>query len=402
MKIEGTTETRESTPARGQSSIPIGGYCDPRFAAVRDAFLENFTERDEIGAAVCVRVEGRTVVDLWSGHADADRAVPWRPDTLVNAFSVGKGLVALLALDLIGRGHLELDEAVARRWPAFGCHGKDEVTLRHLLSHQAGLPALRRRLPPGAMLDWETMTDALAAERPWWEPGSAHGYHTNTYGFLVGELLRRVTGRTVGALLAERVAGPLDADVHFGLPAHEDARVADLLWGLQPPPEGGPEGMVGEDLMRYNAYFNPSGLSGAGVINTRAWRAAEIPSTNLHASARGVARVYVALAAGGTYQGTAVVAPDALLEATTEQAAGIDRLLQSDTRFGLGFQLPQPERPMGPNPHAFGNYGAGGSLGFADPDADLAFGYVMNSMATPHWQTPRNRALIHATYGALA
>jgi CubicO group peptidase (beta-lactamase class C family) len=401
MTHEDTTRTTESTGASGDGAVPLAGYCDPRFEAVRDAFTENFTERDEFGAAVCITVSGRTVVDLWGGHADADRTVDWQPDTLVNAFSVGKSLVALLALDLIGRGRLELDEPVARWWPAFRHHGKGEVTLRHLLSHQAGLPALRRRMPPGAMFDWERMSSSLATEQPWWQPGTAHGYHTNTYGFLVGEILRRVTDRTVGELLAERVAGPLDADVHLGLPPRQDTRVAEFLWSLQPPPECEPEGLTGDDLMRYNAYFNPSGLSGAGVVNTRAWRAAEIPSTNPHASARGIARVYTTLAAGGQPGRVPIVDGAVLREAISEQVHGLDRILQRTTRFGLGFQLTHPERSLGPNPNTFGHFGAGGTLALADPDADLALGYVTNRMGAPLLQSPRNRALIDAAYAAL-
>ena len=377
----------------------VQGSCDPRFAPVRDAFAGNFAERGERGAALCVTLGGRTVVDLWDGWADEAGTRPWRPDTLVNVFSIGKGLTAVCAARLAGQGRLDMDAAASSYWPEFGAAGKDEITVRQILSHQAGLPAVRRRMPPGSMLDWTAMTAALAAEEPWWEPGTAHGYHVNTFGFLIGEIVRRATGSTAGAILRE-VADPAGADVHIGLPASAEARVADFIWPAPPQPEQEPAGLSGRQLMAHNAYFNPGGLSGAGVVNTRAWRAAELPSTNAHASARGVARIYTALAAGGTLDGVSVVDPGALAAATTEQVHGYDLVLARPSRFGLGFQLTQPERPFGPGPAGFGHFGAGGSVGFCDPDIGVAFGYVTNQMG-PRWQNPRNRALIEALSGCL-
>ncbi len=380
---------------------PVDGHVDPAFEAVRATFHDSFRVHGETGAAVCVLVDGRVVVDLWGGHADPLADVPWTGDTLVNVFSVGKGLVAALTAQLVGAGVLDLDRPVAATWPEFAANGKGDVTLRQLLSHQAGLPAVHHRLPPGAMLDWSAMTAALADDEPWWEPGSAHGYHVNTFGFLVGEVLRRATGHRVGTLLREQIAGPLGADVHLGLPTSEDHRTAEFLWPDPPPPEVTPPGLEGDERMRYLAYFNPSGLSGAGVVNTRVWRAAEIPSTNTHASARGVARVYAALLPatrrGG---GPGLVDPGARREATTEHAVGLDRVLDRPSRFGLGFQLTQPERPLGPNPAAFGHFGAGGSLGFCDPDTGVAFGYVMARLGS-RWRNERNAALLDAVYASL-
>jgi len=169
-------------------------------------------------------------------------------------------------------------------WPEFAAAGKEAITVRQLLSHQAGLPAVRRRLPPGAMLDWPAMTTALAEQEPWWEPGTAHGYHVNTFGFLVGEVIRRITGTTAGKLLRDEIAGPLGADVHIGLPAAEHKRVATFIWSGPPPAEEEPDGLDRAELMEHNSYYNPGGLSGAGVINTPRWRAAESPSTNAHGS----------------------------------------------------------------------------------------------------------------------
>jgi CubicO group peptidase (beta-lactamase class C family) len=378
----------------------VEGRCDPRFAAVREAFRGNFDERGEIGAALCVLVNGRVVADLWGGWADPALRRRWQPDTLVDVCSVGKGLIAACMARLAGQGRLAPDTAVAAYWPEFGAAGKTAITVRELLSHQAGLPAVRKRLPAGSMLDWAAMTGALAAQEPWWKPGTGHGYHVNTFGYLAGELIRRVTGASVGAFLRDEIARPLGADVHIGLPASQHARVARFAWDDPAPAEEEPPGLVAADLMRYNAYFNPGGLSGAGVINDTGWRTAEVPSANAHASARGVARVYAALAAGGTLDGTSVIDASALAEATAEHVHGQDLVLERTSRFGLGFQLTQPERPFGTGTAAFGHFGAGGSLGFCDPGSGVAFGYVMNQMG-PRWQSPRTRALIDAVIACL-
>jgi CubicO group peptidase (beta-lactamase class C family) len=382
----------------------VGGRCDPRFAAVRDAFAANFAERGETGAAACLVLDGTVVADLWGGWADQAQARPWQRDTLVNVFSVGKGLIAACAARLIGERRLDPDTPVARYWPEFGAAGKAAVTLRQLLSHQAGLPALRDPLPGGSMLDWPLMTGALAAEPPWWVPGSGHGYHVNTFGFLAGEVIRRVTGMTVGAVLRDEIARPLGADVYIGLPAAEHGRVAHFAWPDLPPRAAGPWAGLAETAaqqrMIINAYANPPDLSGLGVVNTAAWRAAEVPSANAHATAAGVARVYAALAGGGALDGVRVVDPGALADAVTEQAHGEDLVLRRPSRFGLGFQLTQPERPLGAGPRAFGHFGAGGSVGLCDPDAGVAFGYVTSQMG-PRWQNPRNRALIDAVFACV-
>jgi CubicO group peptidase (beta-lactamase class C family) len=376
------------------------GLCDARFAAVRDAFAANFAERGEVGAAVAVSVAGRVVVDLWGGWADHARRRPWRRDTLVDFFSVGKGLSAVCALQLVERGLVDLDAPVARYWPEFAAAGKEHITLRHVLSHQAGLPSLRDPLPDGAMLEWDVMTRALERQAPWWPPGEAHGYHVNTFGYLVGEVVRRVTGTTLGSCLRTEVARPLGADVHIGLPVSEHGRVAEFLWSPKTP--RAPAAAIPSDdvLMRWNTYWNPPGISGAGWVNTAAWRSAQMPSTNGHGTARGVARVYAALARDGAIDGARIVAAPVLRAAVAEHSCGPDRVLERPSRFGLGFQLTQPERPLGPNPGAFGHFGAGGSLGFCDPEADVAFGYVMNDMG-PRFQNPRNRALIDALYACL-
>jgi len=380
--------------------LEVDGPVDARFARVRDAFVENFSLHDELGGAVCVVLDGEVVVDLWGGHRDVDRRRRWERDTLVDVFSVGKALLATAAARLVGEGVLDLDAPVAAVWPEFAANGKADLTLRQLLSHRAGLPSVRERLPANAMLSPSTMRAALADEAPWWAPGTAHGYHVNTYGFLVGAVIERVTGRSVGTYLREEVCGPLGADIHVGLSPRDLGRVAEFRWPLAAPPEATPEGIEGLALMRYNTYWNPSGLSGAGVVNTEAWRVAEHPSTNAHATARGIARLYDALVRGGRRDGYELVERHALCEATKEASIGEDLVLERPSRFGLGFQLTMPERPIGVSSRGFGHFGAGGSVGFCDPDCGLAFAYVTSDMG-PRWQNPRNRALTEAVVASI-
>ena len=359
--------------------------------------MDNFASRGEPGAAIALVIHGKPVVDLWGGWKTAAKDHLWQRDTIVNFFSVSKALCTICVLRLVERKKVMLDAPVANVWPEFAQNGKDKLTLRHILSHQSGLPSLREPLPAGAMLDWSTMTAALAEATPWWSPGTAHGYHVNTFGFLLGEIVRRVSGRSIGTMLREEVADPLGADVYIGLPSSQHSRAAEYLWPTTTSQQSMPSA---DELMRFNAYWNPPGISGAGYVNTPEWRSAEIPSTNGHGSARGIARVYSALAGEGEIDGVRIVSKDMLAEAIKEQSCGFDIINQRPSRFGLGFQLTQPERPLGPNPRAFGHFGAGGSLGFCDPDTGVAFGYVTNDMG-PRWQNPRNKALLDAIYSSL-
>ena len=393
-----TREEGSSAGGRPDGAVPeIRGFCEARFAGLRSALARNFREHGELGAALAVTVDGTPVVDLWAGWADEARTRPWSSDTLVNVFSVGKPMAALCLLMLAERGQLDLEAPVADHWPEFAACDKAEITVRMLLGHRAALPAIGHSLPSLAMYDWGLMTAALAAQEPWWEPGRGHGYHVNTFGFLVGELVRRVSGQRIGAFLRHAVADPLGADFHFGVHGEDHERVAEFLF-----PEM-PSTLIGDQTpsMVRNAYANPPGLSGPGMVNTRAWRSAEMPSTNGHATARGVARIYSALAAGGTVDGIQLLAAETVDLAVREVSCGHDMVLDRPSRFGLGFQLTQPERPLGPSPRSFGHFGAGGSLGFADPDQALAFAYTPNQGAGPRWQNPRNRALIEAVYSSL-
>jgi len=376
---------------------PIHGFCDARFVGVRGALESNFREHGEVGAAVAVTIDGRFVVDLWGGWTDEGRSRPWERDTLVNVFSVGKALATVSLLLLVERGLVDLDAPVARYWPEFASAGKSEISVRMLLGHRAGLPAIRRPLPDDAIYDWRAMAGALAAEAPWWVPGEQHGYHVNTFGFLVGEVVRRVSGDSIGAFVRREIAGPLGADFHFGVARRDFGRIADCLPGDMY--QGGARDDAPVDpehqLLLQRVYMNPRGISGMGTVNAEAWRAAEIPSTNGHSNARAVARFYSALACGGAVDGIRLLQRETIDLASREASSGDDFVLRRPTRFGLGFQLTMPERPFGTGPRSFGHFGAGGSVGFADPDARLAFSYTMNR-AGPRWRNPRVRGLIAA------
>ena len=394
MAVDGHPE-----PVATGNAQAVHGRCEPRFEGLRSALGEVLASGTEVGAALAVCVDKQPVVDLWGGHADAARTRPWTRDTIVNLFSVGKAITAICAHRLVEAGLLDLDAPVARYWPEFAQAGKDHLLVRHLLTHQAGLPAIAQPLPPGAWAEWDAMTAALAAQAPWWEPGRGHGYHVNTQGFLIGEVVRRVAGQSIGTYLRESLAGPAGIDFHIGLGPEHDERCADFL-PPAPPPSPGREELGRLALMRLHAYRNPANLSGMGIVNTRAWRAAEVPSTNGHGNARAVARLYSALAGDGSLDGVHILAPETMVRAITEQVNGPDIVLERPTRYGLGFQLTMPERRLGPNPRAFGHFGAGGSLGFADPDARVAIGYAMNQ-GRLGWQHKHVRHLIDLVYAAL-
>ena len=387
------------------TAIEVHGVCDEQFRAVERAFAGNFATFGEVGAALAVMVDGEMVVDLWAGHADAARTRAWDRDTIVNVYSTTKGMAAVCAHRLVDQGLLDLDAPVAKYWPEFAQAGKEQLPVRYLLSHRAGLPAVREFLPPGSLYDWDTMTAALAKQEPWWEPGSQHGYHALTYGWLVGEVVRRITGNSLGAYFREEVAEPLGLDFHIGLAAEHDARTAAMIPAPIPKPgEGNPiaEVLSKPGSMQFKAFVMSADLMNPGHANTREWRAAEIPSANGHGTARALARVYGALARGGELDGVRVLSQPAIDQAIVEQSYGPDAVLLLPTRFGLGFMLTMPEMQLGPNERVFGHPGMGGSLGFADPDAGVGFGYVMNKMLLPpDLIDPRWPPLVAAVYESL-
>ena len=376
-------------------STPVVGTCDPRFRVVEEEFRRNFVERGEIGAAVCVLIDGVPVVDLAGGFVDARHSAPWNAETLVDYYSAGKPVLALLVLQLVDEGLIDLDDPLVAVWPEFAAGGKEAATLRQALCHRAGVPAIVEPLTNDDLWDWQRMAAALAATPAWWEPGTRHAYHTNTYGHLIGEVVRRVGGASCRERLTT-LAGSMGADVFIGVPPSERHRCAEVVFdspGLTSAADL--DVLTGDARMEMLSYVNPPGYSSLGVVNTPEWRSAEVPSTNGHGTARGLARLYATLLEPGR-----VLSVDLLAESTRIQSEGYCPILHEEVAFGLGFKPTVPRRPFGPNPRSFGHFGTGGAVGFADPDAGVAFGYVMNHVI-PRWQSTRNRALIDAVYGSL-
>ncbi|MBA4227138.1 MAG: serine hydrolase [Hyphomonas sp.] len=356
------------------SQTEIHGTVEPRFAAVRDAFAQNFANGAENGAAFCMTLEGRPVVDIWGGFADEAQTKPWQQDTIVNVYSTTKTMTALTALYLADKGALKFEDPVARYWPEFAAAGKADVTVAHLMSHSAGLSGWKEPLVREDLYDWEKATSLLAAQEPYWKPGTAPGYHAMTQGYLVGEVIRRVAGETVGTVFRKEIAGPLGADFHIGLPATEDHRVADLT----PPPASGTLGQGTADPLIANMASNPP-------INpldtrTRAWRAAEIPAAGGTGNARSVALVHTILANGGFANGKQIMSEAGCRKALELQIEGNDKILGIPVRYGLGFGLPGGVANF-PNPNTIFWGGYGGSLAVIDMDQRATYAYAMNKMA---------------------
>jgi CubicO group peptidase (beta-lactamase class C family) len=385
--------------------MDVQGTVAAGFEPVRDAFVRNFQQRGERGAAVAVYRHGHKVADLWGGTRDVDGGVPWALDTAQVVRSAGKGIAAAVPLLLHQRGQIDLDAPVGTYWPQFKAAGKERVLVRHLLSHRAGIPALDHPLTPAEACDGESGARAVAAQAPEWEPGTDHGYHAQTYSFLIAELVRRVTGRTIGRWVAEEIARPLGLDFWIGLPQEESHRVGRIDRIEEPANPGGlklrPKRAVSD------AYADPASLTrrAFGAIdplpdeNDPAYRAAELPASGAISTARALARCYAAMI-GQVDNGPRLFAPATLTLARTEESAGPDRVLVVNTRFGLGFMLHGSASPL-LGPSSFGHPGRGGSLGFADPESGIALGYVTNGLRKGVTADPRALALIAAVRQAL-
>jgi CubicO group peptidase (beta-lactamase class C family) len=381
-------------------SLPVQGECHPRFQAVRDEFERNFCDRGEVGASVCVIHEGVAVVDLWGGTAERRSGRPWERDTIGLVWSCTKGAAALCAHILVSRQQLDLDAPVAHYWPEFAQAGKQAITVRLLLSHQAGLPALRQPLRPNGLYDWDYMTEALAAEEPFWPPGTRQGYHGTTFGHLVGELVRRISGKDVGTFFREEVADPLGLDFFIGLP------------GLRPDPV--PRGEIQWRFLS-QALTEPESVQALIVKNTgrrpgdqddRHAHAALLPGQGGITNARGLAKMYAPLALGGGQ----LVDEGTLSEMqAVSSASAVDAVLLVGMRFSLGFVKSSDNRRREPGARdsvilsesAFGHPGLGGSLGFADPAARLSFGYTMNKQGRGVLLNERGQSLVDAVYRSL-
>jgi CubicO group peptidase (beta-lactamase class C family) len=375
--------------------IPIGGHADEKFAGVRDAFIANIASGADVGASVAITVDGETVVDLWGGWTDETRTKPWQRDTIVNVYSTTKTMTALTALLLADRGLLDLDAPVARYWPEFAAAGKAKTKVSHLLAHAAGLAGWRAPMTTADLFDWEKATSLLAAQEPYWEAGTASGYHSLTQGYLIGEVVRRITGKSLGTVFHEEIAAPLGADFHIGFGPEHDDRVTDLI-----PPTGAWEG----------ATETPSEVMLTVITNppldpletrSRGWRAAEIPAAGGHGNARAIAVIHALLANGGVSGGKRLLTEAGSRKALEPQVSGVDLVLGMPVTFTLGFgqgfglagEMKEVTRPGG---IFWGGYG--GSLALIDTERRTSFGYAMNKMGMSTVGDARTTALAKAMF----
>jgi len=375
----------------------INGYCHDKFERVRDAFANNFADGGDVGASFALTVDGEYVVDLWGGHLDVEQQRPWLEDTIVNVYSTTKTMAALCALVLADRGEIDLYAKVAKYWPEFAQNGKADVEIRHFMSHSAGLSGMDGPLTAADAYDWEKMTSLLAAQAPWWKPGTQSGYHAITQGYLIGEVVRRVTGSTLGTFFRREIAEPLGADFHIGLDPRHFGRVGDLI----PPPAGNAPvtselaNSIAARTFRYPAV-------NALDSRTSAWRRAEIPAANGHGNARSVVKVQSLIANGGSAFGKRMLSKEGCDRVFDEQFNGLDLVLGVPIRFGMGYGLNSETLPLGPNPHTCFWGGWGGSLVIVDTDAHVCLSYVMNKMGEGTTGDIRGGRLAAATFQSLA
>ena len=381
----------------------VHGQVAEGFEPVAQVFVDNFADRNETGASACVYVNGERVVNIWGGAANHKTNEPWREESAIVVFSTTKGATAICIARLVQEGKLDYDQTVATYWPEFAAAGKQDVTVGQLMSHQAGLISTDPPLSLDEILQVTPVVEALAAQAPLWEPGTDHGYHALTYGWLAGELVRRVDGRTIGQYFAEEVAGPLGLDFWIGLPEDQEWRVARLRGAPRPSGEAldlmrkiASPGTNGGRALTMDGAFAP--IDGVDPFNTQPVRASEIPAANGVTNAASVARMYAATI--GTVDGVRLLDEATVDKARAEQGFGPDQSLVLPTRFGYGFMLHCDELVLTQD-GAFGHYGAGGSLGFADPATGMAFGYVMNQKGGGIASDPRAVALLQAAQACI-
>ena len=381
------------------------GFTAPGFEGARDAFENNFAQGLELGAAFSAYHRGEKVVDLWGGIADETTGRPWTEDTMEVVFSTTKGVTAICAHKLAQEGKLDFDAPVAKYWPEFAQNGKADIPVSYLISHQAGLAWVDEPTTPEEVFAWEPVIRALERATPIWEPGTEHGYHATTYGWLVGEVIKRITGMSVGTYFRQAIADPLHLDFWIGLPESEEPRVARLSGGVAPStddPEAAKllEQFMGPHTELGKALFSPGNALGAtDIYNTRALHGAEIPAAGGIGDARSIARLYAACVS--EVDGIRILTPDEVKLAATQQTKGPNRILLGlDLQFGLGFIIPSSMITLG-QPNSFGHFGAGGSVGWADPDAEFGFGYVMNKMSMGLAGDTRSADLVNACYAAV-
>ncbi|MEO0420165.1 MAG: serine hydrolase domain-containing protein [Pseudomonadota bacterium] len=372
----------------------IHGTCAPDFAAVKAAFEANFAQRDDIGASVAVSFKGEMVVDLWGGALARGSSEPWQEDTIVNVWSTTKTMAALSLLVLADKGEIDFAAPVARYWPEFAAAGKDSVTVAHVMSHQAGLSGMDQPVEGATLYDWDFMTRELAAQAPWWEPGTGSGYHALTQGYLQGEIVRRVTGQTLGAFFKHEIADPLGADFQIGVSEASRARIGALIPPTSTLP--GPD----DDSIAARTIASPKVV--AAQCNEHGWQVAEIPAANGHGNARSVVRVQTALANGGEAWGKRILSEAGARRVMEEQCRGVDQVLGTPGVFGLGYGINSDLMPLAPNPNVCFWGGYGGSLILVDQDARMCVSYVMNRMEPGIQGDLRGMSIAMAAYQALA
>jgi CubicO group peptidase (beta-lactamase class C family) len=376
----------------------ISGTCAPELGAVKDAFAANFATNGDVGASAAVVMNGELVVDLWGGHQDAARTTPWERDTIINVFSTTKTMSCLALLVLVSRGLVDVDQPVERYWSEFGANGKGNVLVRHLLSHTAGLPGWEKRIEPADLYDWNKVTSLLAEQATWWEPGWKSGYHGITQGNLVGEVVRRVDGRSVGRFFAEEIARPMGADFHIGTPPECDPRVALVIPPPAPVSAGSGAPGPSRDSIPYRAA-NPRLI--AEQAFEIPWRRAEIPAAGGHGNARSTALAQAAVSHGGELRGTKLLSRATIDRIFDVQAAGRDLVLGIGVTFGVGYGLNSPRNPISPNARVCYWGGWGGSLVVNDVDAGFTLAYVMNRMGEGTVGDDRAHTLLRAMYASI-
>ncbi len=387
--------------ARG-SCYSLSGHYEPEFRTVAEAFIENFEVEDEIGAACSIMLEGRTVVDIFGGWRDGARTIPWDAPTTVCMMSVAKGITAICFNMLIDRGLVDPDARVTDYWPEYGQNGKEKTRVRHFLDHTAAVPVLTTDpLWPGAMFDREAIVRALEVQEPLWEIGTKAAYHVHHQGFLLGEIMRRVDGRTVGPFLREELAGPLGAEYYIGgMTAAEQSFVAEVMPNMDAKLFAAKDA-ADQNTLKALAFRQNPDEPWAVTMNRPEWREVEVASGSGHGNARGVARIYGALGAGGELAGVRVMRPETMEAMIVEQHNQVEALQDRPYHQALGVLLNTPEAVyMGPNSRSFGHHGIGGSIGFCDPDAGVGFSYCCNKMHAVGTNGPRAARLIDAFYAS--
>lgn len=383
--------------------MKIHGFTAPGFDGLRAALASNFAKNGEVGAACCIYHRGAVVADLWAGDADREAGLAWQEDTLGIVFSATKGVTAIALNLLIERGRIDPDAAISHYWPEFAAAGKKDIPVSWLLAHRAGVPLVEAELKLDEVLAWDPVLAAIAAQKPIWEPGSKHGYHVRTYGWICGELVRRVTGTSFGEFLREEITHPLQADFAVGLAAELEPRVFRLIPPQEPQDErtrAAFRKFTGPDTLLGKALHGPSDLFHYDEMwNTRALHAAEMPSSNGIGTARGLAKLYAATI--GPIDGIRLLNPETLARAIHPRSSGPDAILHLPSSFGLGFALGDFLSQQA-GPQAFGHPGAGGSLGMADAEAELSIAYIMNRMALGMSGDPRAARLVKAAYDAIS